>query len=52
VIGQEEVTSSCVRGGLAWILGKTSSLKELLSIGTGCPGKWSSHHPWKCPKNV
>ncbi|KAK4815871.1 hypothetical protein QYF61_009922 [Mycteria americana] len=27
-------------------------LKELSSIGTGCPGKWLSHHPWKYLKDV
>ncbi|KAK4823520.1 hypothetical protein QYF61_003029 [Mycteria americana] len=32
-------------GGLSWILEKISSLKGLSSIGTGCPGKWLSHHP-------
>lgn len=24
------------------------SLKECFSIGGGCPGRWRSHHPWKC----
>jgi len=28
-------------------LGKISSPKELSSIGTGCPGNWLSHHPWR-----
>lgn len=27
-------------GGLGWILGRNYSLKELLSVGTGCPGQW------------
>jgi len=44
--------SSCVRGGLGWILGKISLLKEWSGVGTGCPGKWWSHHPWRCSKNV
>jgi len=26
--------------------------KEWSGIGTGCPGKWWSHHPWRCSKNV
>jgi len=43
---------SCVRGGLDWILGKKSLLKEWSDIGPGCPGKWWSHHPWRCSKNV
>jgi len=25
---------------------------EKPGIGTGCPGKWLSHHPWRCSKNV
>jgi len=28
------------QGGLDWILGKTSLLKEWSDIGTGCPGQW------------
>jgi len=39
VIG-EAMASSCFRGGLDWILGKISLLKEWSGIGTGCPGKW------------
>jgi len=27
-------------------------LKEWSGIGTGCPGQWWSHHPWRCSKNV
>jgi len=23
------------------------NLEMLPSIGTGCPGQWCSHHPWK-----
>jgi len=29
------------------LAGNISSLKGLSSIGTGCPGKWLSHHPWR-----
>jgi len=47
-----QTTSSCTRGGLDWILGKMFSLKGLSSIGTGCPGKRLSHHPWRCLKGV
>ncbi|KAK4816806.1 hypothetical protein QYF61_023493 [Mycteria americana] len=47
VIGQEEMASSCARGGLDWILGNFTSLKGLSSIGPGCPGKWLSRHPWR-----
>ncbi|KAK4815131.1 hypothetical protein QYF61_017572 [Mycteria americana] len=31
---------------------KISSLKGLSSIGTGCPGKWWSPHPWRYLKDV
>ncbi|KAK4829242.1 hypothetical protein QYF61_002507 [Mycteria americana] len=40
------MASGCAKGGLNWLSGKISSLKGLSSIGTGCPGKWLSHHPW------
>jgi len=25
---------------------------ELWSTGTDCPGRWLSHHPWRCLKNM
>jgi len=31
---------------------KNSLLKEWSGIGTGCPGKWWSHHRWRGSKNV
>jgi len=31
---------------------KNSLLKEWSGIGTGCPGKWWSPHPWSGSKNV
>jgi len=40
------------RGDLNWISGKLSLLKEWSGIGTGCPGQWWSHHPWRGSKNV
>jgi len=27
-------------------------MKEWSDIETGCPGKWWSHHPWRCLKNM
>jgi len=47
-----KMASSCVRGGLDLILGKISLLKEWSGIGTGCPGRWWSHHPWRGSNNV
>ena len=35
-----------------WILGKISFQKEWWCIETGCPGRWWSHHPWRCSRNV
>jgi len=35
------------QGDLHCILGKISSLKGLSRIGTGFPGKWLRHHPWR-----
>jgi len=46
------MASSCIRGGLDWILGKNSLLKERSDIAIGCPGKWWSHHPCRCSKSV
>jgi len=40
------------QGGLDWMLGKISLLKEWSGIGTGCPGRWWSRHPWRCSINV
>ena len=52
VTGWGEMTSSCTRGGLDWISGKTSLLRGLLSTGIGSPGRWLSHHPWMCLKTI
>ena len=46
------MASSCTRGGLGWISGKISLLKEWPGIGPGCPGQWGSPHPWRGPKTV
>jgi len=40
------------RGGSDWLLGKISLLQGWLGIGTGCPGRWLRHHPWRCSENV
>ncbi|PKU43198.1 hypothetical protein llap_6505 [Limosa lapponica baueri] len=47
VMGQEEMASSCARGGSGWILGKMFPRKGFLSLGMGCPGKGLRHHPWR-----
>lgn len=31
---------------------KTFFLEELPSTGTGCPGKWLSHHLWRYSKDM
>jgi len=46
------MSSSGIKEGLGWILGKISLLKEWSGIGTGCPGRWLSYHPWRCSKNM
>jgi len=45
------MASSCIRGGLDWILREISLLKEWSGIGIGCPEKLRCHHPWRCSKN-
>ena len=43
---------NCLREGWDQILGKISLRKEWSGIGTGCPGQWGSHHPWRRSKTV
>jgi len=38
--------------GSGWILGKTSFQKEWSGIGSGCPGRWWGHHPWRCSRTM
>jgi len=47
---QTDEKLDCVRGGLDWVLGNISLLKERSGIGTGCPGQRWSPHPWRCSK--
>jgi len=46
------MASSCVRGGLVWMLGKMSLLKEWSGIGPGCPGQWGVPIPGCVRKHV
>ena len=46
------MASSCVRGGLDWLSGKISLLKEWSDMGTGSPGRWLSPRPWSCSKTT
>jgi len=46
------MASSCIRGGLDYVLGKISLLKEWSDIRIGSPRGWWSHHPWRCLQNV
>ena len=48
----EEMLSNFARGDLDWMLGKISLLKGWSSIGTGCSGKWLSHHSWRYLRGV
>ena len=50
--GQEGMALSCAKGDSGWILGKISLPKEWCCSGTGCPGRWWSHHPWRCSRAV
>jgi len=40
------------QGRFSWILGKISSLKEWSGAWMGCPGRWLSHCPQRCSRNV
>jgi len=46
------VASSGTRGGSGWLLGNTTSLKEWSGTGMSCPGRWWSHRPWRCSRNI
>jgi len=46
------MASSCIGGGLGWILGEVFLVKGWLGVGVSCPGQWWGHHPWRCSKNV
>lgn len=46
------MASRCTKRGLGWVSGRTSSWKGWLGAGTGCPGKWWSHCPWKHIKDM
>ena len=42
---------NCARGGSGWISGKIF-LIEWSGAGMGCLGRWWSHCPWRCSRNV
>lgn len=48
--GQEQMVSNFAEKDLDCILGKKSSLKGLLIIRTGFPGKWWNLCTWKSGK--
>lgn len=47
-----EMASSYIRCGLGWTSAKMPLLKWLSNTGTGCPGKWWNHHPWRYLKTM
>ena len=47
-IGWDRMVSSCTRGDSGWILGNIYSQKERSGNETGRPGRWWSHHLWRC----
>ena len=50
--GRQVMALSRTRGGSGWILGNISCQKEWRGTGTGCPGRWWSHRPWRCSRTV
>ena len=52
VIGRVGTALSYAMEGSVCMLGEVSSQKERRGTGTGCPGRWWSHHPWKCWSNL
>ena len=51
VVSEQYYTESRVFQLLGWILGKIS-LKEWSGTGTDCPGRWLSHCPHGCSRNI
>lgn len=47
-----QLIQKMMKGGLVWILGNISSERGWSSIGTGSPGNWWNHNPWKCSKTL
>ena len=52
VIGWEIMALSCARRASGWVLGRISSQEEQRDSGTGCPGRWWSHHRWRCSRTL
>ena len=43
---------NCCMHASRWILGKNSSWMEWSGTDTGCPGRWWTHHHWRCSRNI
>ena len=52
MIGHDATASSFTKEGSEWLSGGIYSWKVQLGIGTGCPVKAWSHHPWQYLKDV
>jgi len=48
----DQMASSCAREDSGWMLGRITSLKEWSGAGIGCPGRWWSHCPQRCSRNI
>jgi len=44
-------TRDCTSGDSDWML-RNNSLREWSGTETGCPGRWWSHHSWRCSRNI
>ena len=41
-----------LQGDSGWTLGDSAFPEEWSGTGMGCPGRWWSHRPWRCSRNI